>query len=224
MLVNPEATIQTSQGEIGGCRQYQVSAATAQANGLPIPLELVAEVWIKTGVGIVGGWYESPLINSGQRVTWNVDDFFGAEDLPGGRAVVRRDAMLADSFEGFRLSTYDVNGEFDADKDSHAKMLVEIRWADPLRAQTDEEPNVYVDFTAVFGSFPHPGLIPLEASILNPHENGHGYRFWYAYVDQADKHQQRQGISYGVDVRMLQGASARDRVMVSALINYKKVD
>ena len=47
--------------------------------------------------------------------------------------------------------------------------------------------------------FPHE-LIESPVSVFFPEENGNGFRYWYAFVDQAAKNQDENGISYTISV------------------------
>src|SRR5690606_14212728 len=103
----------------------------------------------------------------------------------------------------FRLSTYDRAGEFDADKTVHAKMLLELRWVDEDKARTDEFPALFSpDFGTVIGMFP-ASFVSSPISLLHPAENGKGYTFWYAFVDQAAKNEPGEGgIAYHAGVTL----------------------
>ena len=222
-LVGANETVETQHGAVSGCRHYRIEGGTTEIAGLPLPIEGEGEIWVRTGIGIVAGWYELPQFAGGARQTFSLESFSASGDAGGGRSVVRRDQLVSATSGTLDMSTYDVNEEFDADRNVHAKMLVEARWADPERARTDEMPPLSVEFTTIFGYFPHPGLVPMPASILNPHENGNGYRYWFAYVDQAARNEMGDGTSYGIEVRWFGDAGDSDTVRVSALINYRKL-
>ncbi len=221
-LFEEEATVETPQGEIGGCRHYRGKASAGEISGHSIPLEGEAEIWVKTGVGIVAGWIEVPLIDGGARRTFHLEHFQGGGEIGNGRAVVRGDSVIGPQTTTSRVSSYDLWRDFDADKDTHAQFLIELRWSDPERARTEEQPPVNVSFNVPFGYLPHPGIFPLDASILNPHENGHGYRFWYAFTDQAARNMESNGIFYEAEARWVgeeTGTSAK--VNVSSMVNYR---
>jgi hypothetical protein len=128
-------------------------------------------------------------------------------------------AVLTPERPNFSLSTYDVAQTHDADKDTHAKMLLELRWADADRAATTDQPLVTETFRTVFGVFPSL-LVPSPVSLFHPEENGLGYTFWVGYVDQAAKNEPINGISYAVDVSLPN--SITHPVLVTARIHYAR--
>jgi hypothetical protein len=100
----------------------------------------------------------------------------------------------------FILSNYDCSGEFDADKMRHASMLLELRWADETMAKTEEKPDVEIIFEVPLGWFPFQ-LVESSESIFHPEENGQGFTYWYAYVDEGAKDLPGDnGIYYGIMV------------------------
>ena len=110
-------------------------------------------------------------------------------------------------------------GVKDADKDSHAKMLVELRWADDAMAKTDKRPSIDPVFGTDTGMY-SATLEQVPVSFLHPEENGKGYVYWYYYVDQAAKNQPMNGIEYHAGVRY---DSSFSPLRVTARIVYKKV-
>lgn len=148
-------------------------------------------------------------------------DFIGSADYggPGDTNTIQAKAVLTPERPNFRLSTYDVAQTHDADKDRHAKMLLELRWADADRATTTDQPLVSESFRTVFGIFPSR-LIASPVSFFHPEENGLGYTFWVAYVDQAAKNEPSNGISYAIDVTL--PGSITHPVLVTARIHYAR--
>jgi hypothetical protein len=79
-------------------------------------------------------------------------------------------------------------------------MLLELRYVDETKAKQTNVPEfVYgnIEFGTTWGYFPHQ-LIASPVSLFHPEENGKGYTFFVAYVDQAAKNQQTNGITYHV--------------------------
>ena len=113
----------------------------------------------------------------------------------------------------FELDTYDRAGEFDADKTVHAKMLLELRWEDDAKAQTDEFPALFApDFGTVIGYFPG-SFVASPVSLFHPAENGRGFKYWYAYVDEAAKNEAgSNGIAYHAAVTLPDFVSSPMRV------------
>jgi len=122
------------------------------------------------------------------------------DPLTPGYNAIQKVGLIQPGGETFELSTYGCSGDFSADKMTHAKMLLELRFADEELAKTTTQPPVIVSFVTVFGYFPHQ-LVSSTVSIFHPEENGRGYTYWYALVDQAAKNVAgSDGISYGIEV------------------------
>ena len=118
----------------------------------------------------------------------------------------------------FILSNYDCSGEFDADKMRHAKMYLELRWADESKAKTQDLPQVEVLFGTVWGYFPFQ-LVQSPVSIFHPEENKEGFAYWYAYVDEAAKNEPGEnGILYQIKVTFPDYMTSP--VRVTARIHY----
>lgn len=115
--------------------------------------------------------------------------------------IIQKVGVVSNDNLSFVLSSYDCSGQFDADKMRHAQMLVELRWAEGEKARTNKDlPLVVVNFETMWGYFPHR-FEASPISIFHPEENGQGYTFWYAYVDEAAKNEPGpNGIAYQVRV------------------------
>ncbi len=50
-----------------------------------------------------------------------------------------------------------------------------------------------------WGMFPHI-LVPSPIGIFHPEENGQGYTYWIALIDQAAKNEPQNGIAYHIAV------------------------
>jgi hypothetical protein len=122
------------------------------------------------------------------------------------------------TLESFDLSTYDVRGQFDADKDKHAKMLVEVRFMEDEKAKTADRPPIETDIGTVFGVYPHE-LIASPVSFFHAEENGKGFTFWIAYVDQAAKNESTNGISYHISATVPDYGSSPVRVTSRIVYN-----
>ena len=119
----------------------------------------------------------------------------------------------------FTISTYDRAKKFDADKDTHAKMLLELRWAETDKAKKETKPYVQLKFGTMTGYFPST-LQRSTTSLLFPEENGKGYVHWFAFVDQAAKNQPVNGIAYQISVGHDPSFS---NIRVAARIVYKRM-
>lgn len=135
----------------------------------------------------------------------------------GGRRIVQGEGRVGPEAGSCTVSTYDETGSFNADKTQHARMLIEVRWADDARARSDDKPGTEVLFETVWGYFPNPGLARTETSALWPDESGQGCRFWSVRVDQGAANEPGDAIAYSI--RASPGEGDAD-VLVRARIDY----
>ncbi len=209
-LEEKDVTVETSIGLIPGCRRFVGSTDAYGQN-------LEAEVYYHPTKGVVAGHINWPP-PYGTAI-----DLMGISDLgdpDSGVGDIQALGVIGPGDARFRLSTYDVNNDLDADKDRHAKMLLEVRWLDEDKARTDKHPEVIEEFGVSMGYFPSR-LVPSPISFFHPDENGQGYTFWVALVDQAAKNLPSQGVSYHIEARPTAQAEAQMRV--TARIVYHKV-
>jgi len=116
------STVQALLGlELGDQRPFAAALAGQPLSG---------DLWYHPSYGIVA--FTSPEIGLGLKMTDTSD--CGAPDSDGF-AIVRK-VGIVDSDHPFKVSTYDdCSQQFDADKNEHAKMLLELRWADDSKAK-----------------------------------------------------------------------------------------
>lgn len=213
--VEDDVTLMSAMGPILGCRKYEVEG-TFEMSGLPLSGTLIEGAgYVHPELGLVGWEAEDLGIGLSMSATANYGD--AAE----GPNVIEMTDILTATNLSFDLNTYDRIGALDADKNTHAKMLLELRWADPNVATTHDAPDALmasVEFGTLGGLyyFPHE-LIESPASIFFPKENGQGFRYWYAFVDQAAKNQDNNGISYNISVNK---DSSLPDLRVTARIGY----
>ncbi len=199
-LVDAAAEVETKLGLVTGCRHY-AGTITVTGEGAPAVIEgaeIEAEVWYHPELGGVAG--SIPALGMDLGLAEESD--LGDPDATSGPNAIRKVQTLDATTTRFELSTYDRRQDFDADKDTHSKMLLEMRWADEETAKTHAAPDplmVDVEFGTVWGYFPH-ALIESSLSIFHPEENGKGFKYWYAYVDQAAKNESSNGIAYHIAV------------------------
>ena len=196
--VEDDVTVMSAMGPVVGCRKFEVSGSFEMA-GVPLSgTEIEGTGYVHPTLGLVG--WEAPELGIGLSMSGTAN--YG--DATEGPNVIEMTDILNETNLFFSLHTYDRIGEFDADKDTHAKMLLEMRWADPDVATTHDAPDPMMA-SVTFGTlgglyyFPHD-LIESPVSIFFPEENGNGFRYWYAFVDQAAKNQDKNGISYSISV------------------------
>ena len=196
--VEDNVTLMSKMGPIVGCRKYELSGSFEMA-GLPLSGTLIEGAgYYHPKLGLVG--WEAPDMGIG--LTMAGSSTMG--DATEGFNVIAKTEVLTATSTRFSLHTYDRAEQWDADKDTHAKMLLEMRWADPEVAMVHDAPDpmmVSVTFGTMGGMFYFPhDLVEAEGSIFFPEENGNGFRYWYAFVDQAAKNQDNNGISYIISV------------------------
>lgn len=198
-LVSDDETVMTEAGVLHGCRHY-TGSAKAEGNELLTLLgadEASGELWQHPNLGFVRAVASVPGSPD------YVFDFTGTSEY--GRATSGTNRIQAmrvlHTLEQLELKTYDVHGALDADKDRHAKMMIEARYLDEDLARTSQRPPVETEIGTVFGTFPH-FLVESPLSFFHPEENGQGFSFWIGYVDQAAKNEPINGIAYHVTARV----------------------
>jgi hypothetical protein len=212
-LTEKDAVVQTKLGPVAGCSHYTGSASSTSTLVPTIfqGVTVSAELWLHPSFGVVA--FKAPAL--GIESTMNDTNDCGEVDSSGHRTI-RKVAIVDQTSNKFELSSYDCTGEFDADKTVHAKMLLELRFKDETAAKTTTMPSNSYQFQTALGYFPSM-LVQSPVSILHPEENGKGFVYWIAYVDQAAKNEPgSNGISYGVSV-----SPAASGVRASARIYYK---
>lgn len=210
-LVETEGSVLTPLGPQHGLLHSTVSASV-------LGNSIAAEVWGRSGVGLVAGYVESDLIPG--RRSLGLLSYLANEAAENGYWLMRGDGVLSPASPWFGLDTYDVANLWDADKNTHAKMILELRWVDETRALTEEPPPAVVSAGTAIGSF----LTTTEASpvsLQHPEENGLGYVHWVTVVDEAAKNEPDNGISYHIEANY---AGGEGDVRVSASLLYKRLD
>ena len=184
-------TVSTPMGPVSGCYKYEI---TAKLPGTFSVLgDFQGDLWYSSALGMVKANVTKPITGVG----FGLKGGSGFADLGDGWASVYKVVRVGGASSNFSLSTYDREKKFDADKDTHAKMLLEIRWADADMASKDTKPYVNEKFATMTGMFPST-LKRSDVSLLFPEENGKGYVHWIAFVDQAAKNQSKNGIAYQI--------------------------
>ena len=195
-LEEENVSIETPNGSYSGLRHYTGSGKITE--------EPLGE--FLGGTEFTGDVYFSPTLGIPVKYKLNGVNFegdlesvwdFGDPDETGPK-IIKKSDTLDSSKLSFGLSTYEVKGEFDADHQTHAKMLLEIRYLDEDAAKNDPMPELNVEFGTVFGYFPSQ-IVESPVSIFFPEENGEGYKYFIAYVDQAAKNRD-EPVSYRISV------------------------
>lgn len=214
-----DETVVTAFGTLSGVKHFSgtmtLEGAAAPALVAGVPLDL--EIWYHPSFGVVKS--AMPLLDLG--LDMKGEDDCGDFLTPGFNSI-QKVGMVEPGGATFRLATYDCSGDFNADKMTHAKMLLELRFADETLAKTTTQPPVIETFGTVLGTFPER-LLSSPISIFHPEENGKGYTFWYALVDQAAKNVQgSNGISYRIEVKPADYMS--HPVRATARIRYRVIE
>ena len=213
-LAEKDATVATGVGPLSGCNHYTGSAST-DSSELPALLRgqtLSAELWYHPSYGVVA--FNAPSLGLGTAMTGTYD--CGSIDSSGYRTI--RKVGVVDASTSFDLDTYECDGnQFAADKNTHAAMLLELRWVDEATAKTAVEPVPVVEFGTGWGTFSQtPSKAP--ASIFHPEENSKGFTYWYSYVNQAAKNEAGDAVAYHIKVGAAPGLSP---VRATARIYYR---
>lgn len=195
-MVSDDESIQTEAGVLNGCRKFTGSGTATNSEILSLlgADQASGDLWYHPSLGVVRAVIKVPGKDD------YVFDFMGTTEMGKATSGVNRvqGMRVLHTLERFELSTYDARGEFDADKDKHAKMLVEARFMDDEKAKTSDRPPIETEIGTVFGVYPHQ-LVASPVSFFHPEENGKGFTFWIAYVDQAAKNESSNGIAYHVN-------------------------
>lgn len=218
--ISDDETVDTAFGTLSGVKHFagtvtlEGEAAPALVAGYPLDVE----IWYHPSFGLVKS--SMPMLELGLDMKGESDcgDF-----LTPGYNTIQKVGLIQPGGETFRLATYDCSGDFNADKNTHAKMLLELRFADEEMARTTTQPPVVETFGTVFGIFNQYTIISSTVSIFHPEENGKGYTFWYALVDQASKNTPgSNGISYKIEVMPTDYMT--NAVRATARIRYMVID
>ncbi len=214
-MVEDDMTLPSAMGDLAGVRKY-VGTATPDGEAIPAIVKattLEGTIYAKPGLGIV-------------RVSVQplgfVLDLVGGSDLgsnAGEYNAMQKMAVLQPG-EFLSVDTYELNQEMDADNQTHAKMLLELRYADGARASDPTAPDLAssasITFGTTLGYYSH-SFTKSAVSVFHPEENGRGYNYWYAYVDQAAKNEPGDRTNYHISVS--NGAS--EPVRVTSRIVYR---
>lgn len=219
-LLSNDASVETAMGMVHGCKHYTVTGAVT-GSSLPSYLDgitLSGELYYHESLGLVLWKIPELGVGGDLRSVWDLGDSSGSTNT------IRKTGMITNTNPTFKLDTYDRKQTFDADKNTHAKMLLELRWLDETKAKTGTAPSapgVRIEFGTAMGYFP-AGLVESPVSIFHPEENGKGYKYWIAYVDQAAKNELGDnGIAYHIKVSIDPGAAPSLRA--TARIYYKLI-
>lgn len=206
-VLDEDVVASTPMGAIPGCRHASLAA---DAGGLTA----TGEAWVRDDVGFVNGFFET----SWGRFDLGMSGYTGFDDV-GGKRIIQSERVVNLGNPSFTLSTYDIDGDFLADKDTHAQMWLEMRWSDPDRARTNEQPPLTPHFGTVFGVFPST-VVRANKSVLHADED-EGFVYWAAFVDQAAKNEPENGIAYSVGAT--NDGLVDDDVLVGAFIRYARI-
>jgi hypothetical protein len=215
-LTEKGVTVPTGLGPITGCSHF-VGAASSDSPAVPASLKgmtVTADLYYHPSHGVVA--FSSPTLGLGTVMTGAED--CGSLDAAGYRIIRKMSAV--DATTPFNLDTYACDGnQFAADKNTHAVMLLEVRWLDEATALTATQPMPIVEFGTPMGYFPS-SLAMTPASVFHPEENAKGFKYWYSYVNQAAKNEASTSTAYHIKVK---GGVGQASVRVTARIYYKAI-
>ena len=214
-VVGRDVAVEAPSGVmVAGCTHLKLDAEVPIFFGAT-SVSASAQVFYSSTLGVVKTVLDEPFSGLG----WGVKGSRTSHELRDGYfSVEAMEVVGKGSQSTFQLSTKEAQGKLDADKDTHAKMLVEMRWVDEVAAKTEARPNVQPAFGTNTGTY-SATLTQAPVSFLHPEENGKGYVYWYYYVDQAAKNQATNGIEYRAGVSSASGNALR----VTSRIVYKRL-
>jgi hypothetical protein len=187
-------TVETPSGIVAGCHHFEASGDVPLLFGAA-STTVRGELWYSPTLGLVKAQLTAP-ISLGLGFAGNSD----LTDLGDGWVAVQKTGAVGkDAAKTWELSTYDFRQQLDADKDTHAKMLLEVRWVDSTKAKGQQQPYLQEEFGTTMGYFPST-MTQSPVSIFHPEENGQGFVYWIGFVDQAAKNQAVNGISYRISL------------------------
>lgn len=202
-----DAVAPTPMGDIPGCHEVTFDGAAG-------PLAMSGTIWTHDDLGFVHADLDAGAFGT---FSAGMGGYVGWEE-GGATSVVQSEGYVSPSSPAFYASTTRGLGVYDADKNVHAKMFLEMRWADDALARTATPLPVTVLFTAGWGYFPHL-LVQSDTPYLHPEEASEGYVWWLAFVDEAAKNDPSENpISFDVSVNH-DGTSA-DAVKIGTFIAY----
>jgi major membrane immunogen (membrane-anchored lipoprotein) len=216
-VVDDAETVDTKTGTYHDTKHFK-GDLTMVGEAIPDGLAtnpISGEVWLHPELGVVG--IKVPLLGIENGLEGETD--YGPATT--GMNACKKVAVLDDQNPSFELNTFDRKKVLDADKMTHAKMLLEVRYANDAdaKAQTSLQ-GVQIQFATESGFYNH-SLVESPISFFHLEELGKGYRYWNAFVDQAAKNQPGQnGIAYKITVNKTPGSPP---VRVTARILYKLV-
>lgn len=196
-----DAVVETKLGTVAGVEMYEGEVELTEGEGHWLldavkGMTIRGTVWMHPTMGLLKA--ETPDFPIGASLQGSHSC---GDPSSGSWNTIQAVGVVAPGQPPFVLSTFECSGEFDADKMRHAKMLLELRFADDEKARTPQTPPVEVSFNTALGWFPFQ-LVSSPVSIFHPEENGQGYTFWYAYVDQGAKNESGDnGIMYEIEVQ-----------------------
>lgn len=214
-VAETDVTVETSAGIIGGCTRLTVDATVPLLFG-DAPAPLRAQIWVSKSMGVVKAQLDDPLAGFGVGVL----ESRGWHDLGDDYASVEAVGVIGSGESRFELSSTEGGaGGLEADKETHAALLVEMRWVDDATAKTTAQPYAAVELGTLLGVFPAQ-VVQSSASFLHPDEAGKGYVYWIAYANEAAKNEPgSNGIAYHTKVDYDTSLSP---VRVSSRIIYKR--
>ena len=215
-LTEKDATVATGMGPVSGCSHFTGSASSDSAE-VPVLLKgltVTADLYYHPSYGVVA--FSTPTLGVGTVMTGTED--CGSMDASDYRII--RKMGVVDATASFNLDSYACDGNaFAADKNTHAIMLLEVRWLDEATAMTTSQPLPIVEFGTPMGYFPN-SMTMTPASVFHPEENVKGFKYWYSYVSQAAKNEAATSTAYHIKVR---GGAGQAPVRVTARIYYKTI-
>lgn len=206
-VTSHDAVAPSPMGAVPGCHEITFEGSAG-------PFSMTGTVWGRDDLGFVHGEIDADPFGT---FSAGSEGYVGWEEA-GGTGIVQAEGVVSPNAPTFVASTTRDQGIFDADKNVHAKMYLELRWLDEDKARSDEPPPVDVLFTAGWGYFPH-ALVASDTPYLHPEEADQGYTWWLAFVDEAAKNDPSENpIAFNVNVTHT--SASPEPVKVGAFLAY----
>jgi hypothetical protein len=210
-LVDDKASVETPMGVVTNTKKYTVSLTY-------IGEKITGTIWYKDNLGLVAAMAESVLLPSKYAYGLKNVQTGGAHGT--GTYVVQGVGVVNQTSGLWKLDTYQLKGKFDVDKDQHSYYLLEMRWADPARAQTTEMPPINFAFTTVWGIFPESYSTPIQSPVsLFGDEDG--YVYWEVFASEGAKNETVNPIAVSITAQWNAYSTVKaGDVQVQARIDY----
>lgn len=178
------------------------------------------DIWYKPGLGLVDFRARSELLDA--YYEGKMDSYTNVIYIDDSTILIKSENILG--LDGgpqiFELNTFSVNNKLDADKNTHAKIWVEVREVDSDKAKSGFYPSVWHEVGVHDGVFSetYSQLNRSSVSLFHPEEKGENFIYWNLLVDKGAKNSEGDSTFYYAKVGL---STTNAKVRVSGAILYK---